>query len=409
MATIRRLEIQDKASFSSVMGSAYPGFRTEFRDAIFDYRLSRDDALLYGAFVGERMAGSYRRHSFTMNLRGTRLPISGLGGVAVDVAYKKQHVCLEMVRDFHRESLLAGKVLATLYPFRTDFYAKMGYGLVSRLHAFTLDITDFPKGDFSACAAIDDPDVHRAYYNRKAAERHGLFLRTETFGELGRLLGMPAKKRIGVWREGRLTGACEYAFVGVSPANPFHYELELRELLYDTPEDLRALLHFVRAQDDQVRRVRLYTFDPDFALALDSMHAPVEGVNILDEFHMGETLGYGLMARVLDVRGLCEALGGADFNQVTAEAVFELTDDLHPENSGRLDWVLENGRLATRPAGAQAPKLALSIADFSALICGSISLSSLWRHARLGTQSPELLPALDRAFFAPPFECWTIF
>ena len=409
MTTLRRLAAPDRESFSHIMGSAYPGFRTEFRDQIFDYRLSHDEATLYGAFAGERMAGSYRRHVFTMNLRGQLLPISGLGGVAVDLPFKKQHVCLEMVRDFHAESLKAGALLATLYPFRIDFYARMGYSVVSRVHAFTLNIADFPRGDFSACAFLDDEAAFLDYYNRHASERHGLMRRGANHGELGRLLGMPPKKRVGVFRQGRLAGAFEYNFVGVSPANPFHYELDVRELFGDSPDDLGALLHFIRAQEDQVQRVRLYTFDPDFSLALGSLHAPVEGVNILDEFHCGETLGYGLMARVLDVRALREALAAVDFNDVNAEMVFDLTDDLLPQNTGRLDWVLKQGRLCGRAASAMAPVLKLTIADFSALLCGAVSLQSLARYARLGTTQPAQLPLLDRAFAAPPLECWTIF
>ena len=354
----RRLEAQDAAAFHRVTGNAYPGFTQELREKVFAYRMAHPDlvdSVLYGTFDGEMMQGAWRFHRYDMNFRGQRLPVCGLGGVAVDMPFKKQKVCLTMVSGFHHQGLAEGYALALLYPFRASFYHQMGYGVCTHVYQHHLRLTDLPKGDKSLCGWIDDDAQWLAYYNKVAERTHGMFLRPPAFGQMASALGFPPKKRVGVWREGTLHGCMEIQAVGVSAANPFHYHFEVKELLYDEPSDLRALLAFLRDQEDQAESLVFYTFDPEFALSLEAHSDPVPGENILDEFHIGERKGYGMMARVLDLTTLRPVLEACRWNDVTLDVVFEVRDNLLAANNGPFGFTLEQGRLLQRSPNANAP------------------------------------------------------
>ena len=412
MRTIRPLLATDQAAFTFLMSNAYPGFKLseDKRAVIFDYRLSHDDTVLYGSFDGETMVGSYRRHRYEMNLYGRMLPVSGLGGVAVDMPNKKEKVCLEMVKDFHRESLAKGAIFATLYPFDIGFYRHMGYGVCSVIYQYKMRIGDLPKGDKSGCAWITDTKEWLAYYNAYASRTHGMMRRPDDFGALGVLIGAPPKKRVGVWREGRMTGYMELDFQAIGAENPFHYRLDVREILADTPEDLGALLAFLRDQEDQVQELILHSFDPMLHLSLLSCRSTEPGKSILDEFHLGPRAGYGLMIRVLDLARLRTVLQDLRFGQADFEVVFDLHDDLLPQNNGPFPFVVERGRLVSRPASEKAVHIALEMADFSPFIAGAVSLTELHHHQKLQGCADAPLPELDRAFgLHKPLECWTIF
>lgn len=346
-----------------------------------------------------------------MCFRGARIKVAGLGGVAVDMRHKKKHVCLEMIKEFHRQSVEDGYSLAALYPFRVAFYRKMGYGVVTRIRKFVFNSTDLPQENAGACEFVETESEYLEYYNKKAAEINGMIFRDETPFKLMRELGRPPKNRVGVRRGGRLTGCMEFGFADFGKSNPFVYSIEAKELLYDSPEDLRALLAFLRAQSDQTKKIVVYSFDPDFSLSALDISSPESGTAILDEFHVGETIGYGLMARVIDAAGMRKILALREFNDTSADAVFIVEDDLIASNDTEFAVKIADGRFIDRPAGADAPRIKISVEDFSIFLMGGTTLSSLARHSRrIACADAKPLRALDAAFALDrPPECWNVF
>ncbi len=408
---IRRLERNDCAKFSTLMSFAYPGFAPKLAEKIFNFRMESGDAYIYGLFDGGDLLGSYRRHNFEMCFRGAKIKVAGLGGVAVDMRQKKKHICLEMIKEFHRQSVEDGYRLAALYPFRVEFYRKMGYGVVTRVRKFVFNSTDLPQGDAGACEFVESEAEYLEYYNKKAAEINGMIFRDATPFKLMRELGRPPKNRVGVRRNGRLTACMEFAFADFGKSSPFSYSIEVKETLYDAPEDLRALLAFLRAQSDQTKKIAVYSFDPDFWLSALDISSPEPGTALLDEFHIGETVGYGLMTRVLDAAGMREILASLKFNETSVEAVFVVEDDLIAANDMEFAVKIADGRFIDEPACASAPRIKISVEDFSIFLMGGTTLSSLARHSRrVACADAKLLRALDAAFALDrPPECWNVF
>ncbi len=413
MMSFRRLEPKDCDAFCRVSKSAYPGFADFPIEKLFKHRMDHPDDFdteLFGAFEDDKLLGSWRTHDFTMTFRGQNLPVLGLGGVAVDLPFKKQKVCLQMVEQFHRQALEQGRAMTLLYPFRASFYQAMGYGMASHLYRHTVRVTDLPAGDKSSCGWIEDREEWLAYFNTYASRTHGMIRRPQNFGHLAQALGFPKRNYVGVWRDGSLHGAMELAATDFAEQNPFRYHFTVKELLADEPCDLHALLAFLRAQEDQTQTVVLHSFDPDFGLAFQDHSDPTHEDTILEEFHIGESKGYGLMARVVDCEALLPTLKACRWGRESFELVFELHDSLLTRNHRSLDVVVEEGRWTDRAASSGAARIRMDIAEFSSLLMGASSLRALHRYGRLSTTDEALLPLADRAFAVEtPPECWTVF
>ncbi len=412
MRQIKKLERQDKHSFKHLSGVAYPGFNNELIGRVFDLRLNSQDTRLYGLFEDERALGIFRYHDFQMNFHGEMIPVSGLGGVAVDMVDKKEKVCLEMIKEFHEISLSQGAVFATLYPFRLNFYRKMGYGYGPRMQQYGLKIKDFPTGDKSDCFWLEPKhdDEWLDFYNRYANAHHGMMEKKYPDLKAQDELGIPRKKRIGVRREGRLTASATLKFVNIPKDNLFSYDLEISEIFYEESSDLKSLCAFIRAQEDQIENAIVIDFDEDLIYSLDNLNNPFDTSEIFGGAHVGQKVGYGLMYRVLDLERFVNILGKRDFNGANLSLVFNISDTMLEKNNRRFDLNLENGRISNTKSAQNSIEIKLDIADFSSLMMGSISLESLYRHQRADISEPKKTPATDAAL--KPVEkprCWTMF
>jgi predicted acetyltransferase len=180
---IRTLTDDELDTAVRIVGDAYPGLRV-FTAADRDRLMERvrqapaeSHATRYGAFRDDEMVGLMRIYDYQMNVRGTKLLTGGLGGVAVHLAHKKEHVAKEMVEFFHQRSLKEGASMAVLWPFRTDFYRKMGYGLGSPLYEYRIMPSSLPaSGDRSRVRYLTEDDIAAVSdcYHRVAARTPGL-------------------------------------------------------------------------------------------------------------------------------------------------------------------------------------------------------------------------------------------
>ncbi|MEY4071599.1 MAG: hypothetical protein RL721_2213, partial [Candidatus Eisenbacteria bacterium] len=67
-------------------------------------------------------------------VRATRVPLTGIGSVAVSPEHRRRGVGEALVRAALREMRQRGDVLSMLYSFRGDFYRRFGWGLVETPH-----------------------------------------------------------------------------------------------------------------------------------------------------------------------------------------------------------------------------------------------------------------------------------
>ena len=275
--------------------------------------------------------------------------MGGIGMVAVDLLHKKEHVARDLIAFFLDHYRKRGMPLGLLYPFRPDFYKRMGFGYGTKMSEYRVRPSDLPahgSKDNLVDLGPDDSEPLLDYYNRYQTRTHGMLRRT-TF-EIERKLSRAQNHLVGYRQDGRLHGYLQYQFRSANERNFLLNDMEVFECLYDTPEVLMAFLKYLQTQADQIRMVVFWTQDEDFQyLFLD----PRNGSDYLMPriYHASNMQGTGLMYRVLDTELLLRMLTaeGHSFGDQTCRLHLEVTDSFLPANSGPVVVELEGGRVRT--------------------------------------------------------------
>jgi predicted acetyltransferase len=202
------------------------------------------------------MAAALRLYSLTEYLRGTPFPMLGVAAVAVAPFARRQGVAGELCRQALVLGRKRGDLISVLYPFRPDFYARLGWALVGSLHSFRFPPTALRVAETGADVQLADAagrDAAEACYARVAAQSHGLIERSARVWEqhLGsgdrHLFVLPAANR----------QAAGYLLVQYGRSRrPADRSLLVHELIAETPMAYRELLGWIARQADQWAAVR---------------------------------------------------------------------------------------------------------------------------------------------------------
>ncbi len=306
MRTIREIREDELGELIRITVEAFPGMKVESqadRDRMRERLvkvMNEPIVHFFGVFEGEDMVGAMRCYDFTMKLRETRTLVGGLGGVAVDLRHKKEHVAADMVRfylDYYRQKDAA---LTALYPFRPDFYHRMGFGYGVKMNRYSFRPDALPTGGTNAridYLTAKDRDDLAACYDRFLARTNGLIELPPHV--LDALFEDTSGRIVGYRENGALRGYLVFRFESAPDTNWLLNNLQLRNLIYDDAAALLALLGFLRKQADQVGRIIYETQDETFHYVLND---PRDGSgNLLAGlWHQANTQGVGIMYRVID-------------------------------------------------------------------------------------------------------------
>ena len=274
------VDAMNLSAYVDIVRDAYPLFASE-KDAMLDrFRsmLIGGYPQLIGAFEPDhRIVGIYAHFTFAATILGRGLSATGLGMVGTALDRKKAKVALSVVRDFVRRSRRSGAQLSFLYPFRHDFYARMGWGPVGQSRQHTLPPEAFPLyPERSMVRQVRDPGweeldrIHRQAIGRRGSlglSRHPLRWKGQLMGSpLAFLVDAPrtggtAPREGTPPSEGAANGPEGYLLARFTKRadlpDLFKYDLEVSEMEWITPRALRALLGFLSSQRDQVMEVVL--------------------------------------------------------------------------------------------------------------------------------------------------------
>lgn len=406
MRDIRRLVGEDFLAFARISANAYPGFpvRTEEELQRMAARFREQDQQpgrpLYGLFEAGVLLGGMELYEYTMNLHGAQTPVTGVGGVAVDLLRKKEHVARDMIRfflDFSREK---GAVLALLYPFRPDFYKQMGFGYGTKLNEYRVRPAGLPKGTTKqhvAWLSPEDKPLLLDCYQRCQARTHGLIQRTEA--DLARFFASPERRVVGYRRAGRVEGYVVFTFQQHAQGNFLINDLVVSEVLYETREALAELLTFLRSQADQVRSIVIRTQDEEFHHLLLDPRNDSEAL-IPSVYHPSNVQGVGLMYRVIDLPGVFGRLREHDFGGQSCRVKITISDSFYPANAGSLVLQFSNGRASISQDSAYDVEIRLDVAEFAALLLGNVSFRSLYLYGLADLSDSAYLETINRLFLA---------
>ncbi|MDB5299958.1 MAG: family N-acetyltransferase [Phycisphaerales bacterium] len=121
------------------------GIRADRRGVPGDFLLAEQDG---------QPVGTATSHSFSMWLRGGRIPCQGVGFVGTLKTHRRGSrsagggVASRIMQETLRKAREREEVVSALMPFRGSFYEHFGYGFVERRWTWTLPLSTLPTGDF---------------------------------------------------------------------------------------------------------------------------------------------------------------------------------------------------------------------------------------------------------------------
>jgi predicted acetyltransferase len=407
MRHIRQLAGEaDFAAMTAIGANAYPGLKiiTEEDRRKFQQRLiaaDQDPSVdFYGLFEDQRLLGSMRLHDFNMNMFGARMKAGGVGFVAVDLLHKKQAVAKDLLAFFVRRCRDRGQHLALLYPFRPDFYKKMGFGYGTKISQYRTLPASLPHGPGRAhvrSLSQSDAPLATACYSRFQASRHGMIERSERDAQLA--FGNPENKIVGYQNGAQIEGYLVFNFKGNRNDTSFRNDIVIRELVYEHAEALAGLLAFLHSQADQIDHILFNIQDDSFHhLLFDPRNG--SGNPIANLYEESNTQGVGLMYRAVNARALFESMDGHDFGGQTCKLKIAIHDSFLPENGGDLVIHFRNGRAAVQDDDAYDLAIQLDIAELSSLLMGVVSFKSLQRYSLAAISDTSRLDMVNRLFMA---------
>lgn len=400
MSEVRVLDADEVMRFAALAVNAYPGMETPSADDL-GRRLLQGQAddpsvQLYGLFRDGQLLGGMRLFDFIMQLHTIRAPVGGVGLVAVDLLHKKEQVAKELIAAFLRHYRAQGTTLVTLYPFRPDFYRNMGFGYGAPLYRYRVKPANLPLGPGKEAVRFlgpDDIDALRACYHRVCARTHGMLDRALAVSR--RILTNPATRTVGVAHEGQVLAYATFTFKRGSTF--IHNDIEISELVYENSTALHALFAFLHTQADQINEIVFDLQDETFYQLLTD---PRNGTGHLlpSVYHESSTVGVGLLYRVIDTPGFFRLLSQHSFGAQSITLRLVVHDSFMPEWSTNTCIQFTNGRPQLRSEGRADGEIALSIADFSSLVMGSIDFDTLYRYGMATISEPTLVPTVSRLF-----------
>jgi len=279
---------------------------------------------------GGRLAGAFRIYDFALSLCGIPCRTLGLAAVAVDPVFRRQGVGQRLCEEALRIGRDRGDLVAALFPFRSDFYGRMGFTPAGSLlrHRFSPEVLRV-QGEAGEVRGIA-PEARRpavpALYADLLARLHGPAHRSD------RMWDFLDEEETLVWGVPSPSSSGLDAFL-IAKSQPSRGSrgttLVVRELLARTPSALEALWSWVAVQGDQWSEV-VYDALPGerFEDRLRNPRLPGSRMTRGLWFPTG-TLLRGPMLRVLNLPELLQRLGFSD-----SGATLHAVDPLLPENSG---------------------------------------------------------------------------
>ena len=311
-------------------------------------------------------------------VRGQRLPVAGVGSVAVSPEHRRRGIGETLMRSVLRELRQTGQAFSMLYPFRGSFYRRFGYGTIEQVHQIAISPKTLPASDEARGVRrlmLPDRPAVQGLYDRVAEKGHFALARKPEWWTQ-RLWDQP-----GDWVvfEGRRRGQIEgYLYYEVDHSRgPFALELTLKEFVATSPEAHRGLVGYLASLADQVAEIEAVVPADGVWLSLLASAENLKPGTSIAVYQDTGNVGAGAMLRVTDVKSALERFPVASSSR--GEVVLEVEDALLPQNArgwrvsareGRLKVGFETARQGVRPP---TPRVKLPIDQLSTMIAGALS------------------------------------
>jgi predicted acetyltransferase len=352
----------------------------------------------YGSYRQDKLIGVMALYDFRMNLFGRQIPCGGIGLVAVDLLYKKEQICKDMVYFFIEHYKNKKTSMTALYPFRPDFYRKMGFGIGSKVQQYSINPRDLVcekrKTHVLRMRSKDEKELEDCY-NRYARKHHGML--SERPNKWKRTLNAPGIICMGYKKSNKVYGYVVFNFKKARGDNWIKNNIIIREFICEDREAFHELLYFLYTQYDQIDRIIYPTHDDHFHFMLNDPRDDSE--NILAVLaHQTNTQGIGIMYRVIDMARLFGLLKKHDFNGQSCKIKIDIKDSLFKRNQKSIVLHIEKGFIKSSCKREYDVSIQLDVADFSSLIMGAVTFQSLYDYGLAQISASRYIRLVDNLF-----------
>lgn len=405
MPLVVRLREKDFNGLVNIASAAYPSFRIntleekeKFKERLLRTHEEEPEAGYYGLFEEDKILGGMRFHDFNMNIFSNCILAGGVGMVAVDLIHKKEKVAREMISFFLNHYREKGAAITCLYPFRPDFYKKMGFGFGTKINQYRVRpfcIPDNKSKEHICYLESEDKLQVLECYNRYANKTHGMIFRKDM--DLKSLLQNTTYRAVGYKENGRVLGYMFFSFKQASEDNFLKNDLEIREIIYENKAVFSEFLTFLHSQDDQINRIVFNTQDEYFHHNFSDPRNGMENI-IPSVYHVSNTQGVGLMYRIINTVLMFEILKEHDFGAQNCKLKLSVRDNFINQNNGSIIVHFINGKPFVKHENDFEVEIGLDISDFSSMIMGVVSFKSLYKYGIADISDEKYVEIINKLF-----------
>ena len=357
---------------------------------------------MHAAFDGERVVGGAGAFSYRMSVPGgAAIPTAGVTVVGVLPSHRRRGVLTSLMREQLADCRARGDAAAYLWASEGTIYGRFGYGLASRIGRMALsrDRTRFalpfePRG---TVRLVDLDEAARTFpqlYEALAAQRPGMFSRSQNWWEKRRLFDNP---------QNRTNGEKNLALLELD-GEPAGYAIYFVKQDWDTSGFSTGTVRIeeaVAVTPEADRELWRWLLDFDWTSELVHDKLPLDHPLFLllaEPRRLRFTLNDGVWVRLLDLPAALSARSYRDAEDV----VLEVTDGLFPDNGGRY----RVGAGGCEPTDADAD-VALDVTGLGSVYLGGFSFADLQRGLRLHELRAGGVERAD-ALFRTAVEPWCL-
>lgn len=216
----------------------------------------------------ERLVAACKCYQMEQRILGVAVPMLGLAAVAVAPSHRRRGLGARLCSEAIRRGAERGDVVSALYPFRPDYYERLGWGLVGELHEYrfrTTDLQPYEGADAVREAMEEDYDAVAGCYDRVAARANGLITRDAAVwqyvlagAEIGVLPVAEGQGSMAPRNDPRRwvivyedDGVRGYALLRAAHGRADRdRRVDIRELVAETEAAYRGLLGYIRSRSD---------------------------------------------------------------------------------------------------------------------------------------------------------------
>lgn len=406
MSTVKLIPKEDIKDFVNIARNAYPSMKVNSQEEIekaterfSKMQEERKKINFYGLYRDDKMLGGMLHYDFIMNFSSQRIDAGGVGFVAVEFLHKKEKVAKDLITFYLNHYKERGTYMAVLYPFRPDFYKKMGFGYGTKMNQYKIEPRYLPKGSSKSNVFFigeEDKEELLACYRRHMMKTHGMMEKSEQ--EVSNLFKNPQNRVVAYKKDNKILAYMAFSFKVDEKESFLITDINVNEFIYEDQNALLEIMTFLHSQSDQIRYIIVNTQDEYFHHMLSN---PTNGTNniIPSVYHESNIQGVGIMYRVIDIKGIFSTLEEHSFGNENCKLKLSIQDSFIQDNDRSFIIHFNEGRAEMKDDNDFEVEISMDIAEFSSLLVGSVNFKSLYRYGLANISDTSYIDTVNKLFY----------